>query len=70
MKKSPSSFKPSSQEEPEWIELPGLFEQWEIANTDGLEVRAQPLIVSRGRVFYGVYVREIARFARPRRLTA
>ena len=44
----------------DWIALPGLFEQSELTSTDGLEIRAHPLILSRGRVFYGVYVRDAA----------
>jgi hypothetical protein len=41
-----------------WIELPGLFEESELVADEALEVRACPLLLRGGRVFYGVYVRE------------
>jgi len=53
---------PKTQSE-EWIALPGLFSQDEIAVTD-LEIRTKALVFSQGRIYYGVYVRE--KFTEPK----
>jgi hypothetical protein len=41
-----------------WIALPGLFTAHDLADLDGLEVHAIPLVLRGTEVLYGVYVRE------------
>ncbi len=45
----------------EWIALPGLFDESEIADSgeiNDLDVFAQPILQTQDRVLYGVYIRE------------
>jgi hypothetical protein len=60
-----ASRPPSAGANDSWIPLPGLFAHSEIEASHDLEIKAHPLLIARGQIYYGVYVRERARDSQP-----